>query len=130
VYFEQMKGRGTRSLTPTELQAVSGEDARAKTQFIIVDAVGVCESDKTDSRPLERKRDVPTEKMMLGVALGKRDEPTLTSLAGRLARMDRELTGAQRGELASLAGGKALGEIAAGLLRSVDPDAIAERATG
>ena len=31
VYFEQMKGRGTRVLSPTELQAVSGADARAKT---------------------------------------------------------------------------------------------------
>jgi len=40
-----MKGRGTRVLTPTDLQAVSGADARAKTHFIIVDAVGVCESD-------------------------------------------------------------------------------------
>ena len=41
VYFEQMKGRGTRVLTPTDLQAVSGADARAKTHFIVVDAVGV-----------------------------------------------------------------------------------------
>ncbi|MGI8603125.1 MAG: DEAD/DEAH box helicase family protein, partial [Verrucomicrobiales bacterium] len=55
VYFEQMKGRGTRVLSPTDLQAVSGADARAKTHFVIVDAVGVCESDKTDSRPLEKK---------------------------------------------------------------------------
>ena len=55
VYFEQMKGRGTRVLSPTDLQAVSGADARAKTHFIIVDAVGVCESDKTDSRPLGEK---------------------------------------------------------------------------
>ena len=37
VYFEQMKGRGTRVLTPTDLQAVSGADARAKTHFVIVD---------------------------------------------------------------------------------------------
>ena len=43
VYFEQMKGRGTRVLTPTDLQSVSGADARAKTHFVIVDAVGVCE---------------------------------------------------------------------------------------
>jgi len=59
VYFEQMKGRGTRVLTATDLQSVSGEDARAKTRFIIVDAVGVCESDKTESRPLDRQPTVP-----------------------------------------------------------------------
>ena len=69
VYFEQMKGRGTRVLSATDLQAVSGAEARAKTHFVIVDAVGVCESDKTDSRPLDRK---PTDarKLLLGVALG------------------------------------------------------------
>jgi len=130
VYFEQMKGRGTRVLTPTDLQAVSGADARAKTHFIVVDAVGVCESDKTDSRPLERQRTVAFDKLMLGVALGKRDEDTLTTLAGRIARLDREVTAPQRKELAALAGGKTLAELAATLLRAIDPDAIAEQAAG
>jgi hypothetical protein len=53
---------------PHDLQAVSGADARAKTHFYIIDAVGVCESDKTDSRPLERQRTVPFDKLLLGVA--------------------------------------------------------------
>jgi type I restriction enzyme, R subunit len=39
-YFEQMTGRGTRVLTPTDLQAVSGADAGAKTHFVIVEGVG------------------------------------------------------------------------------------------
>src|SRR5213594_1196315 len=102
VYFEQMKGRGTRVLTPTDLQAVSGADARAKTNFVIVDAVGVCESDKTDSRPLERQRTVKFNQLLLGVALGKRDEDTLTTLAGRLARLDREISLEDRKEVESL----------------------------
>ena len=102
-YFEQMKGRGTRVLTPTDLQAVSGADAHAKTHFVIVDAVGVCESDKTDSRPLERQRTVAFDKLLLGVALGKRDEDTLTTLAGRLARLDREITRDEAKKLAALA---------------------------
>ena len=122
VYFEQMKGRGTRTLSPTDLQAVSGEDARAKTHFVIVDAVGVCESDKTDSRPLERIPGVSFDKLLLGVALGKRDEDALTTLAGRLARLDREITAPQRQELAALAGGRTLAQLAATLLRAVDPD--------
>ncbi len=129
-YFEQMKGRGTRVLTPTDLQAVSGADARAKTHFVIVDAVGVCESDKTDSRPLERKRTVPFDKLLLGVALGKRDEDTLTTLAGRLARLDRQVSRDEARKLAALAGGKSLSELSGTLLRAVDPDAIAERAAG
>lgn len=48
-YFEQMKGRGVRTIKPGDLRSVTG-DATAKTHFIIVDAVGVCESIKTDSQ--------------------------------------------------------------------------------
>ncbi len=129
-YFEQMKGRGTRVLTPTDLQAVSGADALAKTHFVIVDAVGVCESDKTDSRPLERQRTVAFDKLLLGVALGKRDEDTLTTLAGRLARLDREISRDEAKKLAELAGGKSLAELSGTLLRAIDPDAIAARASG
>ncbi len=129
-YFEQMKGRGTRVLTPTDLQAVSGEDARAKTHFYIIDAVGVCESDKTDSRPLERQRNVPFDKLLLGVALGKRDEDTLTTLAGRLARLQKELNHGDTEALRGLAGGKTLSELSGALLRAVDPDAIHAEAVG
>jgi type I restriction enzyme R subunit len=129
VYFEQMKGRGTRVLTPTDLQAVSGADARAKTHFVIVDAVGVCESDKTDSRPLEKKPTVAFDKLLLGVALGKRDEDTLTTLAGRLARLERELTHEDTKELKELTDGKSLGDLARNLLNACDPDVIAEKAT-
>lgn len=130
VYFEQMKGRGTRVLTPTDLQAVSGAEARAKTHFVIVDAVGVCESDKTDSRPLERKPTVAFAPLLLGVALGKRDEDSLTSLAGRLARLDREITEAQRREITATSGGHTPAQMAAALLKAFDPDAVAEHATG
>jgi type I restriction enzyme R subunit len=125
VYFEQMKGRGTRVLTPTDLQAVSGEDARAKTRFVIVDAVGVCESDKTDSRPLDRDPATPLPALLLGVALGKRDEETLTTLAARLARLDRAISREAAGELKQLAGGKSLADLAGSLLDAVDPDQIA-----
>jgi len=129
-YFEQMKGRGTRVLTATDLQAVSGADALAKTHFVIVDAVGVCESDKTDSRPLERQRTVAFDKLLLGVALGKRDEDTLTTLAGRLARLDREISRDEAKKLTELSGGKSLSELSNALLNAVNPDKIAEKAAG
>ena len=53
-YFEQMIGRGVRTISPDDLKTVTG-DATAKTHFFIVDAVGVCESLKIDaqSRPGE-----------------------------------------------------------------------------
>jgi type I restriction enzyme R subunit len=119
-----MKGRGTRVLTPTDLQAVSGADADAKTHFVIVDAVGVCESDKTDSRPLDRQPTAKLPQLLLGVALGKRDEDTLTTLAARLARLDRAVTPEQRRELSAVTGGPTLSELSAALLRAVDQDVI------
>lgn len=48
-YFEQMKGRGVRTISTDDLHSVTS-DATKKTHFIIVDAVGVCESIKTDSQ--------------------------------------------------------------------------------
>jgi type I restriction enzyme R subunit len=130
VYFEQMKGRGTRVLSPTELQAVSGAEAQAKTHFVIVDAVGVCESDKTDSRPLDRKPTEKLESILLGVALGKRDEDTLTTLAARLARMEQVLGDTEKQTIAAATGGKTLPEMSRALLQAIDPDVIAEKATG
>ncbi len=53
-YFEQMKGRGVRTISTDDLHSVTS-DATKKTHFIIVDAVGVCESIKTDSQPRNGK---------------------------------------------------------------------------
>ncbi len=130
VYFEQMKGRGTRVLSETDLKAVSGAEAASKTHFVIVDAVGVCESDKTESRPLERQPTVAFDKMLKQVAFGDRSEDTLTSLAGRLARLDRALDDTAKQEICRLSGGKSLAELSSSLLKAFDPDAVAQVATG
>jgi type I restriction enzyme R subunit len=127
VYFEQMKGRGTRTISDTDLKAVT-PGTESKTHFVIVDAVGVCESDKTDSRPLERKRTTPFDTLIGLVALGVRDTDTLTSLAGRLARVDRELDPDERKEIEVAAGGKPLKQIINGLFDAVDPDKQFEKA--
>lgn len=127
VYFEQMKGRGTRTIPSTDLIAVT-PDADHKTHFVIVDAVGVCENDKTDSRPLERQRSVPFDKLILSVAAGKRDEDTLTSLAGRLAQLDKEIDEKDRQEIESASGSVPLQRIINGLLDALDPDKKAEKA--
>ncbi len=49
-YFEQMIGRGVRTISTDDLRTVTS-DATTKTHFIIVDAVGVYESVKTDMQP-------------------------------------------------------------------------------
>jgi type I restriction enzyme R subunit len=126
VYFEQMKGRGTRTIASTDLRSVT-PDALYKTHFVIVDAVGVCENDKTDSRPLERKRHVPFDKLVMDIALGKRDPDTVTSLAGRLARLDRQIDEKDKKEIEDAAG-LPLKEIINNLLDAVDPDKKVEKA--
>jgi type I restriction enzyme R subunit len=121
LYFDQMKGRGMRVIDPNELQGVT-PDATSKTRFVIVDAVGVFESDKTQTRSLERKRTVPFDKLLDEVALGNRDEDRLLSLAGRLAQLDRQLLPKDRADLAGLARGKPLPDIINALLDACDPD--------
>jgi type I restriction enzyme R subunit len=127
VYFEQMKGRGTRTITSTDLEAVT-PDTKLKTHFVIVDAVGVCERDKTDSRPLEKKKSIPFDKLLLSVAMGNRDEDTLTSLAGRLARLDREVSIKDQKEIQEAAEGKTLKEMVNGLLDAIDPEKHIDKA--
>ena len=121
VYFEQMKGRGTRTISSTDLKAVT-PDTENKTSFIIVDAVGVCDSDKTDSRPLERKRSTPFDKLMDSIALGIRDVDTLTSMAGRLAQFNQELDEKSRKQIEATAEGKTIKQIVNELFDAVDPD--------
>ena len=127
VYFEQMKGRGTRTVSSTDLQAVTPGGFH-KTHFVIVDAVGVCENDKTDSRPLERKRSIPFDKLIQSVAVGARDSDTLTTLAGRLARFDREIEAEDRKAIENTSRGTPLRQIINQLLDAVDPDKQIEKA--
>ena len=67
-YFEQMKGRGVRVINEADFQAVT-PDARAKTRFVIVDAVGVTDGELADTQPLERKPTVALEKLLQPVGV-------------------------------------------------------------
>ena len=121
-YFEQMKGRGVRVISPTDLQAVT-PDAKAKDRFVIVDAVGATEAELLESGPLDRQPTVPLEKLLLDLSYGARDEELVSTIAGRLARLDRKLTRDDREELRGLAGGLDLSDIVRGIVAAIDPDA-------
>lgn len=127
-YFDQMKGRGTRILQADDLKKVTPSARTNKTHFVIVDAVGVCKSIKTDSRPLERKRSVPMKDLMLNVIMGSRDEDTVTSLANRLARLNNVLDKDERARFKQKAGGKAISEVIHELFDAFNPDKNIERA--
>ncbi len=127
-YLEQMKGRGTRVVDAATLKTVT-PDTDAKTRFVIVDAVGVLEGDKTEPPSLDRQPSVSLEKLLGAVATGVAGPDLASTLASRLIRLDKRIGDDQREDLASLAGGTDLKGLAAGLVESTDPDAQAERAS-
>ena len=124
-YFEQMKGRGVRVIDEAEMEQVN-PGVRRKTHFVIVDAVGVTERDKTDSRPLDRQPFVPLAAMLDALALGNREPALLESLGARLLRLDKRLDGPLAEQVRVAAGGTSLAQIAADLLEALDPDACAD----
>lgn len=127
-YFEQMKGRGVRVIGDTDFRKVTS-DAPAKERFVIVDAVGVTETDLVDTPPMDRQPTVPIDQLLRRLSFGDRDRAVVSSIAARLARLDRRLSPDDRREMEELAGGLSLGDIARGIVEAIDPDRQVE-ATG
>ena len=127
-YFEQMKGRGTRTLDADSLKKVTPSAPTAKTHYVIVDAVGVTRSLKTATQPLITRPSVPLKDLAMGVMMGARDEDTVSSLAGRLARLNNQLDDKEQARIREAGGGMALTGIISGLVGAIDPDRIEEAA--
>ncbi|MBB5111954.1 type I restriction enzyme R subunit [Micromonospora echinospora] len=126
VLFEQMKGRGARTIDPTELQEVTpdADGSVRKDRFVLIDAVGVTESPLVDAKPL-----VPAGERQVSLAklLDKAGTKSISSseaeiLAGRLARLNQQLTNEERELLTRAAGGRTLSQIASAIVTAVDPD--------
>ncbi len=127
-YFEQMKGRGTRTLDHDDLKKVTPSATSAKTHYVIVDAIGVTKSLKTASQPLITKPSVSLRDLAMGVMMGARDEDTVSSLAGRLARLNKQLDEKDQGRIKEKAGGMELSDIVGNLLSAIDPDKVEAKA--
>jgi type I restriction enzyme R subunit len=65
---------------------------------------------------------------MMNVVLGTRDEDTLTSLASRLTRLERQITPQEKEKTKEITGGKTINKITADLLEAFDPDKIIQKA--
>ena len=126
-YFEQMKGRGTRTINNDSLQMVS-RTAQSKTHFVIVDAIGATKSKKTDSRPLERKPSVPMKDLLGAVTMGVVEEDLFLSLANRLIRLEKQISEKEKEKLLEYSGGKNLKQITKELINTYDQDVINELA--
>lgn len=121
LYYEQMKGRGCRTIPNDDLQQVT-PNADVKNRFYLIDAVGVTESKKSASQPLERKRSVSLKNLMEQVAVGKVDDDTLSSLAGRIATIDNNIDKEDEKRVIEQSGGKTLSDIANDILNTIDYD--------
>ena len=131
-FFEQMKGRGVRTISQTEFNSVT-PDATDKDRFVIVDAVGVTESELGESYSLDRKPSVSFGRLLDLVAMGDREPDTLSSLASRLARLDRRLSPQDRQAVESVADGATIKDLVSKLVTATDPDEAlkaAQQATG
>lgn len=123
-YFEQMKGRGARTIAPADFQAVTPDTAaKTKTRFVIVDAVGVTEHDFVEP-PLNREKSVSLEQLLKKTANLTITEDEVATLASRLSALDLQLTLEERAELDKVAG-QPLKQVVRALVEAVDPDAQA-----
>ena len=126
-FFEQMKGRGVRVINKDDLKSVT-PDANAKDHYIIVDAVGVCERDKTDSKPMDRKKSVSFEKLLQAVSLGNTDPNVISSVAARIARINKNISEEDEEKIIKHTGGKSLGGLVSGIVNALNPDKHVELA--
>ena len=119
-FFEQMKGRGVRVIDSDQLRTVT-PDAQAKDRFVIVDAVGVTEANLHDTVPLERQRHMSFDKLLTQIGLGSKDPDVVSSVASRLARLNRRITAEDRAEVESVAGVE-LSDLVHQITDALDPD--------
>ncbi|MBZ0198856.1 MAG: DEAD/DEAH box helicase family protein [Ignavibacteriaceae bacterium] len=126
-YFQQMIGRGTRSFSKDELIKVTPSAKLNKERFYIIDAVGVFKSIKVDYPVVDKKPTVPLKDLMKMVIL-QPDEETLSSLAARLTKIDKQISETDREKFEQLAEGKNITEVALNLANAYDPDEIDKNA--
>ncbi len=125
-FFEQMKGRGVRVIDENDLRAVT-PDAKIKDRFVIVDAVGVTDAGLHDTVPLERKKGVSFDRLLNQVGLGSTDEAVVSSVASRLARLNRRITAEDRVAVETAAG-IALDDLVRQITDALNPDRQHEEA--
>ncbi len=125
-YYEQMKGRGTRTCSLEQLRATGTPSAKfTKDHFVIIDAIGVEQSQKTDSRPLEKKPGMSLKDVLQNVAMGNTGEDILSTLANRLLRLDKQINEKEKTAFAEQADGQSISQVVKHLLHAHDPDALA-----
>lgn len=126
-YFEQMKGRGVRVMPGDALKGVT-PDARAKTRFVIIDAVGVCEQCKSERGPIDREPTKSLKQVLDYIKAGGTDPDAVSALAGKLARLGAEMSDTQHADVRSHAGGRGVDDLVGSLVDALDDATIEAKA--
>ncbi|HZZ26928.1 MAG TPA: type I restriction-modification enzyme R subunit C-terminal domain-containing protein [Pirellulales bacterium] len=130
-YFEQMKGRGVRVISPDELHGVtpqaSGEKV-IKTRFVIVDAVGVCKQCKSERGPIDRQPTKTLKQVLDYIKAGGTDADAVSALAGKLTGLAREMTDPQHSEVRKHADGQSVDDLVRQLVSAIEDGAIEDKA--
>lgn len=111
-----------------DLKKVMPSAQSAKTHYVIVDAIGVTKSLKTASQPLITKPTVPLKDLAMGVIMGANDADVVSSLAGRLARLNKQLDDNDKLKIEKAAQGLSLTHIINNLFAAIDADNVEQRA--
>jgi len=118
-YFEQMKGRGVRVMPPDAIKGVT-PDARSKTRFVIVDAVGVCEQTRSEKGPIDRQPSKSLKQVLDYIKAGGTDPDAVSALAGKINRLSAEMSERQHDDVRAHTGGKGADDLVAGLVAAID----------
>jgi type I restriction enzyme R subunit len=57
---------------------------------VIIDAVGITETELIDTQPLERNKTVAFDTLLKQISFGDRDPAVASSVVSRLARLERQ----------------------------------------
>jgi type I restriction enzyme, R subunit len=120
-FFEQMKGRGVRVINDADFRSVTS-DALSKTHFVLIDCVGVTEMAHTDAPSLDRKPTTSLKRLLQAVAYGSADEEVVSTVASRLARIERQINDRDRETIAAASGGQTLRELIGEMVGATDPE--------
>ncbi len=126
-YYEQMLGRARRTMSKDELNMCTPDAVSDKLGYVIVDAVGVTKSAKTQGNKKcggDSKPSVGFKVLLNGIAQGDYTDETLTSVGTRLEHLSKVMSENEKEQLKKLTDGIDIKKLAADLKRVYNEDEI------
>lgn len=126
-YYEQMLGRARRTMSEDELRQCSPTAKSQKLGYVVVDAVGVTLSEKTQGskkRGGDTKPYVSFTALLNAIAQGDISDDTLTTTGTRLEHLEKVMSASEKDKFKNLSNGVDLRKVAANLKRVYDEEEV------